>query len=275
MSGLILIEHKANGVAVVNQPNKNDFALALENHKIRNYPEEKKNANTAALVDKILLDLGANDKEGRAEQHLAAFKHINRTMGDYSYQEIQLAFDKYLNGEFLDASGKPVRAFAELNARVIGSVMAMYDNLKKQELNSYYRARAKEKQLADEEASKPSADESITMNVLSVLNSFENYKKDGFIGVGQSFVYDILYGWGLLPSHNKEFKTKVKIEAEKLVAKERAAAQLTDFKKIVKSAEQDSGALRVASKKVVLKIAYDGIEHIEILKIKIRTALKK
>tara|TARA_R110000796_G_scaffold120506_3_gene234674 strand:+ start:6557 stop:7402 length:846 start_codon:yes stop_codon:yes gene_type:complete len=262
-----------NKVRVVKMGNKPDVGLALENVKLRDYPKPIRNSNTVNLVEWMANKIGVNQKEGIEDVMNVAFQHINKTLVNYTYQEIMLAFDLFVQRE-LSLENKIIEPFAELNARVIGRVMSAYSEYKRKELNKYLRIRAEEDRIAEEEKTKPSESEKQTILVLSVLNAYEEFKDFGYIPNGKSFVYDIMWEWQLLPPHTKAFRKEIGILAQEKVNRESKIEQATEFKKVIKTTEDNAGAVKVAAKKIVLKMAFDNLKDIEELKEKIGISLK-
>lgn len=270
-----IVPYKEAKVQVVEMTNKPALAKAFENPKIRDYPEEIKATNTANLVNWLLNLIGVSDKDGLDQVNATAFQHVNKTLSSYTYEEIKLAFEKYVNGELRDSKGRDMEVFAELNARVIGKVMRAYDELKIQELHRYNRIKKEQERKALEEKNKLSEEEKLTSNIISIYNCFDNYKRDGAIPVGQSYVYEILWDWNLLPEHNKEFREKVAIEAERMVIRERSEEESQTFNRIKRAMEEETGALKVAARKVVLAIFFDSIDSLEELKNLVSETIKK
>lgn len=158
----------------IEMANKPPMAVAMENLKLRDYPETIRNANTASLVDWLLNLLGVG--QGKAEHHKTAFEFINSMYVNYTYQEIKLAFQKYVAGEF-NKGGKRI-VTQQLNAVVIGFVMGEYEALRRDTLNAYRRAkiRAQAKQLP--ELTQAQKDELFRSGVIRI---FEQYRDNGTV----------------------------------------------------------------------------------------------
>ena len=157
--------------SIVKMDNKPKMAIALENKKIRDYPELERNKETATLIKYLLNLLAVNDK-GAGDHHAACFKFINDNYKSYTYEEIRLAFGSYVAHEYFD--GKVVlRPYQQLNTPVIGKVMFAYNNARKQELNEYYRLKAEQEKVS-KELTQEQKDKEIKAGILSC---WENFKK--------------------------------------------------------------------------------------------------
>lgn len=205
----LVIQNISNKVSVVEMKNKPSLAVALENTKIRDYPEEIRNANTMNLVDWLLNLLGVNAKNDNVKHHAAAFEFVNKTLLNYTYQEIKLAFEKYVAGEYYEAENKPMMVTQQLNAVVIGKVMKNYEALKKSELDAYRREREKQNR-KDKELTKEEKDEIV---LVGILNCFEIFKETGEIQDGYTYLYQHFYELGKFPKHTNEFRENARSRA--------------------------------------------------------------
>lgn len=197
------------GITIVEMENKSDLAIALENTKLRDYPNEIRSKNTLNIVLWLLDLLGVKGDEATERHHIVSANFINDTLKNYTYQEIKLAFQKYVAGEYYDSNGNPMLVTQQLNAVVIGRVMREYENLKKRDLDAYRRKRTedmnKEVQLSQEEK-----DLIVYVGVIDCFKHFEQHKS---IESGKGWVYDFFYEKGRLPKHTKEFREEIKAKA--------------------------------------------------------------
>jgi hypothetical protein len=237
-------------IQIVEMKNKPAMAAAMESVKIKEYPEELRNQNTAMLVDWLLNLIGVNSKEGGIEQHAVAFKHINETLGVYTYEEIKLAFEKYVNEELTGSDGKVLQAYSELNARVIGRVMSAYTELKRNDMNAYY---AKKRQQEIDNPPKPPLEERLIIAINSMQYLWEGFLETGKIPIGYLHHYETLYKMGSLPKHTVEFRSEVMSRAKQSLveATKTQPNRTTGVEKAIKNLENQKDTL-AECKKVIL-----------------------
>ena len=201
--------YQSKEVTIVQMENKNPLAVALENTKLRDYPEETRNANTIKMVLWLLDLLGVKGDESTSSHHIVSSNFINDALKNYTYQEIKLAFQKYVTGEYYDTNGKPMLVTQQLNAVVIGRVMREYEEIKKRELDLYRRKR-------NEQLTKPkemTEEEKELIVFVGVTDCFAFYKHNKMIEAGKGWVYDYFFEKKRLPTHTKEFKEEIKQRA--------------------------------------------------------------
>ncbi len=218
-------------VQVVNVPNKNKYAVALENNKLRDFPQELKNTNTLSLIDWLLNLLGVNEKEGSIDHHAVAFNFVNENLNNYTYQEIKLAFNMFVSGQLTDEQGKPLLIAQQLNAVVIGKVMKAYQDLKVQNLDSYYRAK---KKLLSPPPTEPTPEERKEIRRQFLKNVFDDIKNTGY--------YD--YAWLIYDDLSAQNKILVGDSRKK----EMYAQQLEKYTQELKSGGFKRGVLRKIEK---------------------------
>tara|TARA_A100000171_G_scaffold49827_1_gene59754 strand:- start:17 stop:856 length:840 start_codon:yes stop_codon:yes gene_type:complete len=250
-------------ITVVQMQHKNKFAVSLENPKLRDYPEEVRNANTANLVDWLLNLLGVNEKNGSTDQHVAAFNHIHRTLDVYTYQEIILAFEMYVNGEFTDKQGRPIEVFSEFNARVIGRVMKLYTEKKRENLTAYYQQKQMQKNKLPEisEAEKKKLIEN------GIIECFNDYKETKEIKHGRLYVYEELYKRNLLPPHTPEFKAeiekraKVKVlrQAEQTIKSGKLDENTHKAKKLIARVQEGKQSFKRDCRRIIIQDFFDKL----------------
>ncbi|MEL4307415.1 hypothetical protein [Joostella sp. CR20] len=132
-----LIKPENVSVQIVQMANKPQMAVAMENVKLRDYPEDMRLTNCVNLVEWLLNLLGVNAKD-QTDHHTELAKHIFSSHGKWTFQEIKLAFEMYVRGDFYE-NGKPMLVTQSVNAVVFGRVMRSYEEKKKSELDAYYR----------------------------------------------------------------------------------------------------------------------------------------
>ena len=217
MKDLVVPENKLQILKVVGMDSKPPMAKALENLKLRDYPEEARNGNTVILTSWLLNLLGVKGNPDTDKQHLVATKFINDTLLNYTYQEIKLAFEMYVSGKFYENNGKPMLVTQQFNSVVIGRVMREYQALKDRELDEYRRLRTIQlnKKYEMPELTK---EEKELLVYEGVLNCFENYKQTREVINGYVWVYDHLDELNIINFSPKEKKAKMLIAQERLKA---------------------------------------------------------
>ena len=155
----------------IEMDNKPVMAIALENDKIRDFSEELRNSNTQDLVIHLLNLLGVSGKQD-PNHHIEAAKFINLSLGKYTYQEILLAFQMYVSGDFKDERGLQVLVTQQINAVVIGRVMRCYSEIKKNNLDQY----RKKKELNSR--NEMSQEEKDLLYIAPLISRFDQYKEN-------------------------------------------------------------------------------------------------
>lgn len=168
----LVLQALNTSVSKIEMPDKPIMAIALENHKLRDFPEEILNANTMGLVKWLLDLLGVSMKGDNVNHHLACVEFVNKSLGNFTYQEIKLAFEMYVSGKFYEPNGKPMLVTQQLNAVVIGRVMREYDLRKKNELDSYRR---KKELMSRQEVTQEEKD---LMYLIPLIARFDLYKQN-------------------------------------------------------------------------------------------------
>lgn len=137
MSGLVLFQ---GGLIVANQQrqvlemqNKPEIAKAYERPKISEYTEEARNQNTAVIVDRLINIMAVSDKEGIEFHHAEAFNYINAKLKAFTYEEIIEAFYMLVSGEL------GIEVYNVFNAPLIGKVMNKFEEIRNQQLRSYFK----------------------------------------------------------------------------------------------------------------------------------------
>ena len=139
--------------------------------KLREIPEEEKNAKTVKLIIYLLNLLGVT--KVKTEQHNALAVHISENYADSTFEEIHKAFNLFVKGEF------ETKPYQQLNAVVFGKVMSEYDELKRNQSKTY------QLQLQEfKRKSEPMSQEEIDgFMELSILKAIETFAKTGVIEV--------------------------------------------------------------------------------------------
>lgn len=164
---------------------KPELVVLSEKKKIRDYDDVIKKQYTIKLVAKLLSLLGVN--EGKQDVHNALVFHIISAYQNYSYEQIDKAFELFVSGAL---NTKP---FQQLNAVVFGQVMAEYSEYER-EKTSIYHQRLK----AFRQQATPMSDEDVdTFMKSQIENAIEEYKKSGAIEVPTA-KYDYLFSKGKL-----------------------------------------------------------------------------
>lgn len=234
-------------VTVVRMANKPILAVAMENPRISQYPEEVRNINTLSFIEWALDMLGVNHKEGGEGHHVAVHQFVNTQLSNYTYQELRQAILMYVTGEF-NQSG--IMVTQQFNCVVLGKVMNVYDEHKQQALYKYNRLKrdqqAEEVELTEEQK--------MELTLQGVQNCFNEYVKTNTIIPGYIWVYDYLTKQNVLSNSDDEKKTAYKEAKLRLQLKKRPEGMSrNDYKNFRDSLEQNkSDAVVVEAKKDLL-----------------------
>lgn len=245
MSKLQLIQPtEKTGVLVVPMENKNELALALENTKIRDYQPEQREINTKKMVLYLLNLLGVKGSESTTPHHVICTKFIEKNLKHYTYQEIELAFEKYVLGEFYDSKGQKMLVTQQLNAVVLGNVMNCYSELKTNELDAYRSERNKQIVEARNKSEELSDQEKSDLIRSGVVTCFDHYSQHNEIKSGYLYVYDVLFDKGLLESEIEEKKRIYKLAVSRVnreVKSKRPTtfAERNDIKHLIEKAKNN------------------------------------
>ena len=176
------------------EPGRNEVILASENPKIRDYPEELKNANIAITVAKLLVLLAV--KNADINETNAMHRLIGRSMGRWTFQEIELAFDMYLAGRLPDTNGEVMVPRQNLNAVVLSQVMSGYQAWKAADIKmKKYQA---QKKLMLQQTNEPSKEQKASLFKKLVWETWRQYDTEGTMRMGSHEVYDHFVELGIL-----------------------------------------------------------------------------
>ena len=244
-------------IQVVQMENKPKEATAIENIKIRDFENEVKTKNSANLVYYLLNLLGVNSKEGSEEHHIACFEFINTNLGEFTYQEIALAFNLYISHK-LSLNDKPMFIAQQLNPVVIGNVMEAYKQHKKSSVLDEYRRRKNEMLQPKKELSE---EDKLMIVLIGVQNCFQHYKETKEIEHGRLYVYDFFYENNCLPKHSKEFKKKIIKQATKEVKQEYKTSNYSFGRPLTAFLLSEGGKASIKNKckEIILKNHFEGI----------------
>ncbi|TSE03346.1 hypothetical protein [Aquimarina algiphila] len=225
---LALQKYKTD-VFVVEMQNKPQMAVAWENPKLRDYPEEIRNANTFDLFAWLLDLLGVKGDESTDKHHDVAITFINSSLQNYTYQEIILAFEKYVSGEFLESNGKQMLVTQQLNAVVIGRVMREYELLKKRELDAYRKKKADQMSKED----KPTEEQILVTMFINMIGYWDQYNEFKIIGNGGETVFERLVEKGIIGSPEDQ-KYKAYYSKKMKAAKDYLEMEYSSKKSMIK-----------------------------------------
>lgn len=178
-------------ICVVEMQHKPILATALEHPKIRDYPQAIKNENTFIIFSWMLDLLGVKGSTHTDGHHDIAITFIHSSLSGYTYQEITLAFQMYVRGDF-----NSLLVTQQLNAVVIGRVMRAYDHLKKNDLNIYRSEKSKQMALAEKK--EYTSQEKELLMFINMLNYWEQYKITNEVGIGGQVLFDRFLEKGIL-----------------------------------------------------------------------------
>ena len=217
----------------VKMDNKPLLAVAMENPKLRDYSIEKRNSNTLILIKWLLNVLGVNGGD-KIEHHKVLHQLINEAYLKYSYQEIKLAFEYYLQGKYYE-NGKSIMITQQLNGVVFSKVMNHFEKLKKSNELDAYRRKLKEQQMEQTELTQEKKDEIVRDGLINCYNTWLKTKK---IETGYLWVYDHLDELKLFDFSAKKKKQRM-IDArdylENQAANELDKSKRYDIKRAVKN----------------------------------------
>lgn len=185
-----------------------ELAILEQNKKLRDYSEIERLTIAKNLVDNLLGDLGVSAKAD-TNHHVRAIKHIAETLLNYAPEEIEKAFQMYINHEF------KLEVYQQLNSVVIGNVLREYEFNKKEKLAEYRRKVAQEKVVP---MTKEEESEYTKLAVQKSLNYFIEYRE---VDKERIYVYDILDSLGKLPTDIGE-KNRIKEDAKMICEREQS-----------------------------------------------------
>lgn len=269
MSNLkIFKSEKPNNILVIPVDNKKDLAYALENMKIRDYEGNLRAKNTNVVVLYLLNLLGVKASEDTRVHHMVCTKFINNNLKNYTYQEIELAFEKYVLGEFYDQKGNKLLVTQQLNAVVMGNVMACYSELKKNELDDYRRKRNEIIIKSREKKQDISEEEKKELVRKGVINCYDYYCEHDKIPTGYLYVYDVLYDLGYLEKDNEKKKSilslaKSRVNREIMSRVPRNIAERNDLKALVKQAKENLlvSNYKSKAKEISMEIFFNDLKN--------------
>ncbi|MCM8906807.1 hypothetical protein [Tenacibaculum finnmarkense] len=249
---IIEISEDRPEVMVVEMKRKPVLAVAMENPRISQYPENARNTTTLSFVAWALNMLGVNHKEGGTGHHKAVYEFVNTSLQGYTYEELKEAILMFLRGEF---NGKNILVAQQLNAVVLGKIMHAFDDLKKEKLNVYLRLRAKQRGLLEAKKYQLTPDQKKEKILSGIKRCFNNYLIDNRIIEGHVWIYDFLLEQKIINPTSDEKKIVYKGVKDSHKQKSRTAVQsISDYNKIVLEIESNTiQAVVIESKEVLLK----------------------
>ena len=214
--------------------------ITLEN-KVRLYDYKESDLNKACvlLVADLADLLGVSDQKTRHLNKLTQF--IKGAYTTYTLEEIQYAFQLYVEGEFID---KP---YQQLNAVVFGKVMRDFQNYKSNKLQEYRR----KKRFVQEQEGKPSSEQIERMMLDAVDRCAKEVKYTGKLEGSEYHIYDFLEESGR-HKFSEEEKKREFIKAKEIIRKEMEIESLESldarkkFKKILKSLDKNGRVIGLA-----------------------------
>lgn len=251
-----LIIKSPNEVLQIECPQKNEYVVASEKQSISEYNEDERNTQTANLIDFLLNLLAVNEKDGNLEHHKLSFEFIIAKMSHYSFQEIVLAFQKYVAGEYFE-NRKPMLVTQQLNPVIIGKVMKCYSDVKREEIDRYKR---KTKLLKPVEATITDEEKELLV-LMGIQTAFEEYEKDGFVSPGYAWLYEYFWERKALIKHDEEYRRKTKEKALSLIKKEyqTLGKRLSGMSSYLSEAETN-GKLKAYCKRIAVEDKFSEIQ---------------
>ena len=239
-------------IKIVPMDNKPKMAVALENPKLRDYTEEELTTNCALMVAYLLNLLGVGEK-GKLDHHNATVRFMAENFLQYTFQEIKLAFNMYVRGEFMQ-DGKPMLVTQQLNPVVLGRVMREYQYRKDADLDQYRRKRTQFllKEMQPPELTQEQKD-AITAD--GALRVFNEYKEFGQVLPGESHIYDYLVEKGFLKVSENEW-SNTEIQARINVKKETKIKLDMQKKEFVKNTNESD--IKAETKRLLLEKYFEN-----------------
>lgn len=211
---LALISPPKTNVLIVEMKNKPQQALAMENPKLKDYPEEDRKKNIVLIVKWLLDFLGVKDA-GSTSHHNELVRFINSSYLDWTFQEIKLAFEMYVKGDLTDENTQ-LNAFQSINSVVFGRVMKSYRKIKMDEMSAYFQKRNELMRLSQAKKKKLTDEEKTAILKAGVKRLYKEFEALGVVPVGNTHLYDYLYEKNLLTSDVEE-KKKIYNQAKEKV----------------------------------------------------------
>jgi hypothetical protein len=239
----ILINEKVRIVEMVNKP---AFAVSLENLKIKEYPEEIRNMNTAKLVDWCLNLLGVNGKDGIEEHHAVAFEFINNSLINYTYQEIKAALMMFVAGDF-----NGVFIAQQFNSVVLGKIMKNYAERRDDMLRGYYQKRRAQFTIPQNNPITKKQNHEAAIRMME--QAYKDYTKSGKILSGFSFLYGWLLNADIISPTEQERKDAYE-NAKPIAAEKAKMLETSTAKNLLKQidSQQSSDVVIIEAKKLLI-----------------------
>jgi hypothetical protein len=239
----VIINEKVRVVDMINKP---ALAVSLENLKIKEYPEEVRNANTAKLVDWCLNLLGVNGKEGIEEHHAVAFEFINNSLTNFTYEEIKAALMMFVAGDFND-----VFISQQFNSVVLGKIMKNYAERRDDMLRGYYQKRRAQYSIAQNNPITKKQNHEAAIRMLE--QAYEDYTKNGRIMYGFSFLYEWLLSSDFISPTDQEKKEAYE-NGKPIAAAKAKTLETSTARNLLKQIESDkvSDIVIIEAKKLLI-----------------------
>ena len=230
-----------------------------EQPKVRTFEMNERIAKSTQIVKLLLSDLGVG-KNSDTDHHIRTIKFISESMVNYSFEEIEKAFQMFIAGDFRE---KP---FQQLNAVIVGKVMSEYENHKRETLKVY-----RQKETMRKQELKPPSGLDISKQIEESIEEMrkEYYKTGKIVGI-VTHLYSHLFKKGVLPQHNREYIAKITLKSIQ-IAKSEAMTEASlsldkhrGLKKVISEIEEaGNSAVKIIAKRIILQEYFEQIKMVD------------
>ena len=182
------------------------------------------------------------------------FDMIKTTYANLSLEEINRAFTMERYGKFEDTT----EHYQLFNAEYVSKILKKYIKWL-----SYQRERHGISAFQIEENMEPSNEEKEAMTRNGLIDNFEYFKKNGSVGIGRTWSYELLYAKKLLPKHTEEMRESIKSDAlDRIKQQKETAVKPRDKKRIIaalKEIAEGKNQMKTECQKIILERFYGSL----------------
>ena len=182
------------------------------------------------------------------------FDMIKTTYANLSLEEINRAFTMERYGKFEDTT----EHFQLFNAEYVSKILKKYIKWL-----SDQRERHSISAFQIEENTEPNDEEKAAMTRNGLINNFEYFKKNGSVGTGRTWSYELLYAKKLLPKHTEEMRESIKSDAlDRIKQQNENAVKPRDKKRIIaalKEIAEGKNQMKTECQKIILERFYGSL----------------
>jgi len=214
---------------------KNKIVLASNCVKIRDYNEIDVKRMASITINYLLSLLGVQETDDNSKDghYLVLFEFITETLTNYAFEEIKLAFNNCVKGEY------DIKLFNKLDCVVVGKVMKAYDN---QKINAIRNEMIRKQKIKSMESNNIISDE---QNELAIIQgskyAWHEVKRTGKLRT-RTYLYHIFYEKGLLPTDNETKIAIGRIAKNNILNRRLASGEIIDKKRVLNELQNTLGS---------------------------------